>query len=155
MTQLRLAALSLPLALLGCNQGPPPMPIKQFMAERVQPTTQVYWDAVRFISDETGYHEYVPETDADWERTRKAAEDLQALAQQLQTEDYTEGRAEDWTQFAKSLDEAAQLAEQAAVEKNVDKVFEVGGTVYSVCRACHQVYPPAAAPGSESANPPT
>lgn len=144
MAHKRLAALILPLALLGCNQGPPPMPIKQFMAERVQTTAQTYWDAVRYISDESGYHEYVPKTAAEWERTRKAAEDLQALAKQLQTEDYTEGRAEDWTQFAKSLDEAAQLAEQAAIDKDPEKVFEVGGTLYAVCRACHQVYPPAA-----------
>jgi hypothetical protein len=143
MTQLRLAVLILPLALLGCNQGPPPMPIKQFMAERVQPTADVYWGAVRYISDETGYHEYVPETDADWERARKAAADLAAFGEQLKTEAYTEGRGADWAQFAQSLVDVSKQAEQAAVEKNVDEVFEVGGTVYAVCSACHQVYPPA------------
>lgn len=44
--------------------------------------------------------------------------------------------------FANSLTEVSKRAEQAAVDKDVDKVFEVGGTVYAVCTACHQVYPP-------------
>jgi hypothetical protein len=141
-------ALAAALALASCNQGPPPKPIKQLMAEDVQPTAQTYWDAVRFVSDETGDHDIMPRTDAEWEKVRKAAADLGAFGELLKTEAYTEGRAADWTQFAQGLVDVAKLAEQAAVEKNTDKVFEVGGTVYSVCSACHQVYPPAAGPGS-------
>jgi hypothetical protein len=136
------------LALASCNQGPPPVPIKDLMAEQVQPTAQVYWDAVRFVSDETGDHDIMPRTDAEWEKVRKSAEDLGKFGELLKTEAYTEGRAADWTQFAQGLVDVSKLAEQAAVEKNTDKVFEVGGTVYSVCSACHQVYPPAAEPGA-------
>lgn len=132
------------LCLASCNQAPPAMPIKQFMAERVQPTAEVYWDAVRFISDETGEHDIRPQNDAEWERVRKAAEDLGKFGEELKSSAYTEGRGPDWVQFAQGLVDVSKLAEQAAAEKNPDKVFEVGGTVYSVCSACHQVYPPAA-----------
>ena len=38
------------------------------------------------------------------------------------------------------------VTEQAAADKDVDGVFEMGGTVYAVCTACHQVYPPADLP---------
>ena len=47
---------------------------------------------------------------------------------------------------AGGLIEVAGQAEQAAADKSTDAVFEVGGTVYSVCSACHQAYPPADAP---------
>ena len=132
------------ICLAACNQGPPPMPIKDFMAEKVQPTAQTYWDAVRFVSDETGDHEIQPRTDAEWEKTRKAAEDLVAYGELLKTDAYTEGRGEDWNQFAQGLIDISRQAEQAAKDQSVDKVFEVGGTIYSVCSACHQIYPPAA-----------
>lgn len=129
--------------LASCNQAPPAVPIKDLMAKQVQPTAEIYWGAVQYISDETGNHEVLPQTDADWEKARKAAEEIGKFGQLLQTDAYTEGRGEDWKQFAQGLVEVSKQAEQAAVEKNVDKVFEVGGTVYSVCSACHQVYPPA------------
>ena len=31
-----------------------------------------------------------------------------------------------------------------------DKVFEVGGTMYNVCSACHQVYPATTGPEAEA-----
>lgn len=143
-----MAALLGAALLASCNQGPPPVPIKDLMAKEVQPTAEIYWDAVQYISDESGSHEIVPKTDADWEKARKAAEDIRKYGELLQTDAYTEGRGSDWTQFAQGLVEVSKQAEQAAVDKNVDKVFEVGGTVFSVCKACHDVYPPAALAGS-------
>ena len=71
------------------------------------------------------------------------------VAALLRSPGYTEGRGEDWTTFANSLTEVAKLAEQAADEKNPDKVFEVGGTMYNVCSACHQVYPATTGPEAE------
>ena len=139
------------LALLaGCNQGPEKT-VQQFMAEDVQPTAKIYWDSVQFISDETGDHDIKPETDADWARTRAAATKLIELAELLQTPGYTEGRGEDWTQISQSLADVGRLAEQAADAKDPDKVFEVGGTIYSVCTACHQVYPATTGPEAEEA----
>lgn len=130
------------LLLSACGQGAPPAEgVKDLMAKRVQPTAKVYWDSVQFISDETGDHDIKPETDADWERTRKAAEDITAFGELLQTPSYAEGRGEDWAQFAKSLVDVGKKAEEAAVHKSPDEVFEVGGTVYNVCSACHQAYP--------------
>ncbi len=74
-----------------------------------------------------------------------------AFAAQLKAPGYTEGRGEDWTQFADPLAEVAKQAEQAAADKNPDKVFEVGGTMYSVCSACHMVYPATTGPEAEAA----
>ena len=153
MSNIRLIAVCLLAGALGaCGQGAatPEKTMQQLMAQDVQPTAEVYWNSVQFISDETGDHDIRPETDADWKKTRDAATKLGDLAVLLRSPAYTEGRGEDWTTFANSMSEVARLAEQAADSKDPDKVFEVGGTIYNVCSACHQVYPPATGPGSEA-----
>jgi hypothetical protein len=155
MTKTRLIPAAALAALLGaCGQGAatPEKTVQQLMADDVQPTAKIYWDSVQFISDETGDHDIRPQTDADWARTRAAATRLGELAALLRTPGYTEGRGEDWTTFANSLTEVSRLAEQAADEKNPDKVFEVGGTIYNVCTACHQVYPATTGPEAEAGN---
>lgn len=136
-----LAALGTVALLAGCKAAAPAESVQQLMAKKVQPTAQIYWDAVRYVSDETGEHDIVPQTDADWEKVRKAAVDLQDYGKLLQTDAYTEGRNPDWTKFSQAMVEVSQQAEQAAKDKNVDKVFEISGTIYNVCSACHQVYP--------------
>ena len=154
MTKTGLIAAAASMALLGaCSQKPaaPEKTVQQMMAQDVQPTAKIYWDSVQFISDETGDHDIKPETDADWAKTKAAAVKLQELAALLRTPAYTEGRNEDWTTFANSLTDVAKLAEQAADAKDPDKVFEVGGTMYNVCTACHQVYPATTGPEAEEA----
>ena len=121
------------------------------MAQDVQPTADVYWKSVQFISDETGDHDIFPRTDEEWASVKAAATRLGEYGELLQTPGYSEGRGEDRLQFSKSLVEVSKLAEQAADEKSTDKVFEVGGTVYQVCTACHQVYPPAEGEPGEAA----
>jgi hypothetical protein len=138
-----LAALAGAVLLSGCNQGTaePAESVKQLMANKVQPTAKTYWDAVQFISDEAGDHDITPGSDAEWERTRKAAADLQEYGKLLLTPEYTEGREPNWSKFAQGLIDVSKKAEQAAAKQDPEAVFEVGGTVYSVCSACHQAYP--------------
>ena len=145
-------ALASSALLAACDRGPPApdKTIQQLMAQDVQPTADVYWKSVQFISDETGDHDIFPRTDEEWASVKAAATRLGEYGELLQTPGYSEGRGEDWLQFSKSLVEVSKLAEQAADEKSTDKVFEVGGTVYQVCTACHQVYPPTTGPGSEA-----
>jgi|SRR5688572_25375670 cytochrome c556 len=141
-------------ALLGGCDSAPPAPdktVQQLMAEDVQPTAEVYWNSVQFISDETGDHDIFPKTDADWEKTKAAATRLSELGALLKTPGYTEGRGADWTQISNSLIEVSKLAEQAAEERSTDKIFEVGGTIYNVCTACHQAYPAETQPDEEAA----
>jgi hypothetical protein len=160
MTRTLIAGALLAL-LAACSQGgeQPEKTIQQLMANEVQPTAEVYWDAVRFESVlEDGQpveRDIKPETAEDWTRVKTAATKLGELGELLQTPGYAEGRGEDWSQFSKSLVEVSQLAAQAAEEQSTDKVFEVGGTIYSVCSACHQVYPPAEGlPGDGAAEEP-
>ena len=155
MNKAILAATAIAL-LGGCKQAAeaPDLTLQQFMAQKVDPTSKIYFEAVQYISDETGNHDIVPQTDADWEKVRKAAADLQDYGKLLQTDAYTEGRNPDWTKFSQAMVEVSQQAEQAAKDKNVDKVFEISGTMYNVCSACHMVYPATVGPEA-SATPAT
>jgi hypothetical protein len=143
MTRTGLIAATAALALLGgCSrEATPEMTLQQFMAKKVDPTSAIYFKAVQYISDESGSHDIKPQTDADWEKVRQAAADLQAQGKELQSPAYAEGRNADWIQFSQSLVDASKLAEQAAKDRNPDKVFEISGTIYAVCDACHMAYP--------------
>lgn len=130
------------LALAGC-QGEPDASVKDYMAGEVQPTAEIYWNAVQYISDEQGDHEIFPRNNAEWEDVRQAAVRLGEMGAELKEPKYAEGRGAAWIDFADGLIEVSAQAEKAAADKSTEAVFEVGGTVYSVCSACHQAYPPA------------
>ena len=147
-------ALALPLLVLSaCSDktDPADLPygtVQQMMANEVQPAADVYWSAVKFESrleaDGTVVEEdFRPESDEEWARLAESARQLGQYGETLQSEAYAEGRGDDWMAFAKGLVDVSQKAEQAALAKDPDAVFEVGGTVYNVCSACHQMYPPA------------
>ncbi|WP_126172294.1 hypothetical protein [Altericroceibacterium xinjiangense] len=148
--------------LLGACNGseaeqavPDEAAVQRLMEQTVQPQAEIFWNSAGTIIDETGEHDLAPTTDEGWERTRQAAANIADSARLLMTPTYADGRGEDWMQFSQSLVEIAQRAEQAAANQDVDAVFEIGGTMYNVCTACHQVYisedvPPAA--GAEQAS---
>lgn len=148
MVRRTLTLFALTAALAGCGSEPKAS-VKDFMAGEVQPTAEVYWNAVQFISDEQGDHEIVPRNDAEWESVRQAAVRLGQIGEELKQPKYAEGRGAAWIDFADGLIEVSAQAEKAAADKSTEAVFEVGGTLYSVCSACHQAYPPAEGPAAE------
>jgi hypothetical protein len=144
----RLIALAFWMTLVGgCDRktdqpvaNGPQADVHELMVEKVDPAAKVYWSAVQYVSDETGHHEIRPRNDAEWTRTRQAAERVGQYAALMRTPAYAEGRGQDWQEFARGLSDIAGLAAQAAEAKNVDEVFELGGSMYNVCSACHQAY---------------
>jgi hypothetical protein len=142
MRKSTLAILATACLLAGCKAGAPAEATQQLMKNKVDPASKVYFGAVQYISDETGEHDIMPRTDAEWEKVRQSAVDLQEYGKLMQTDAYTEGRNPDWTKFSQAMVDAAKLGEQAAKDKNADTVFLMSGTIYTVCSACHMAYPP-------------
>ena len=130
------------LSLLSCAEQDKTekADVKAQMAQHVQPTAQVYWEAVQYISDEQGAREIVPTTDEEWNRTVEAARTLRTLAETLKQPEYAADRGTDWQDFAQGMVEASSMAEAAARSRQPDKVLEAGGVLYNVCSACHEVY---------------
>lgn len=137
------------LALAGCNQAeevPPLGTAQQMMAQEMQPTAEVFWGAVgsasELVDGEPVFREWQPETDAEWEEVRASAQHLGELGEVLMTPAYAEGRGDDWVAYAQGLVDVSAEAQQAALAQDPAAIFEVGGTIYSVCSACHRMYPP-------------
>ncbi|MXO58923.1 hypothetical protein GRI89_05145 [Altererythrobacter salegens] len=141
MIRRTLTMFALSTALAACTSGEPAKPIKDYMAQDVQPTAEIYWNAVQFISDESGDHDIEPQTDAEWADVAQAAARLGEIGKELKDPAYSDTRGSGWNDFADGLIKISADAEAAAKAKDPDKVFEVGGTMYSVCSACHEAYP--------------
>ncbi len=133
-------------ALGGCSSQEgnetPAADAKLMMAEHVQPTAEIYWQAVQYVSDENGSREIMPQNDAEWDRTIQAAHRLGELGEEMKQPQYAEGRGADWMAFAQGLVDVSLQAEKAAQTHDPSKVLEAGGTLYNVCSACHETYMP-------------
>jgi hypothetical protein len=150
-----LTLFAMAVALAGCNgseggeQGATGEPrylkahsAQQLMAQVVQPTAEVFWNSAGYVMDETGEHDLTPTTDEGWQATRTAAATITEMGNLLMTPVFAEGRGADWIEFSRALVEVGQKAEKAAANRDSEAVFEVGGTMYNVCTACHQAYLP-------------
>lgn len=124
---------------------------QELMAHVIEPTAQVYWKSSGYVVDETGEHDLTPTTDEGWLATRTSAATITEMGNLLMSPLYSEGRGDDWIEFAQALVKVGQQAEQAAIDRDGEAVMEVGGTVYNVCTACHQIYPPATEAGGDGA----
>lgn len=149
-TEIRILGVAMgALAIAACSQAeqvPPLGTAQQMMAQEVQPTAEIFWNAVgsrsELVDGEPVFTEWQPEGDAEWEDVRASAVRLGELGAILQTPAYAEGRGDDWIAYSQGLVDAAAQAEQAAMARDPEAVFEVGGTIYAVCSACHRMYPP-------------
>lgn len=118
--------------------------IRQLMEVVLEPQADVFWSSAGTIIDATGEHDLTPTTDEGWLMTQSAAATIAEMGNLLMTSQYAEARGEDWIQFSKSLVEIGMKAEEAAIERNADAILAIGGTMYNVCNACHQIYLPPA-----------
>jgi hypothetical protein len=165
--RIRLAATAAgSLAILGSaghlraqagQSAPPQETLVEVMASRVMPLAQTLWDAVVYEDTIKG-----PETDEGWQKVRVAAVSLAATADALIIPDRpvaapgkTPGEGElspqeiqaliaknhdAWIGFAHGLHEVSTQAIHAVDTKSVDELFDVAGTLDSVCEGCHQVF---------------
>ena len=151
MTSLRalLALTVLAAALLpGCRPAPSieaPLPsaldLKQLMEWVIDPTADVVWDSVKWISTEAGTEEIEPRSDKEWAAVRNAAATLSELGAVLMLP----GRARDdgeWKAMARALIATSRRALAAAEAKDKNALFAAGGEIYNACRGCHIQYAP-------------
>ncbi len=153
---LAIAAGALLLASCGSSETPtanePTIDreaIISFMQEKVQPTADIYWGSAGFLSDEDGMHDLSPTTEEGWAATLQSTKDLQAQAELLMSDTYAANRGQDWQDFAQGMLDVAKKAEQTALDRDSDAIFETGGVMYNVCRGCHTAYAPEEPPVSD------
>ena len=80
-----------------------------------------------------------PADDAAWEKVQASAVSLAESANLLRI-GARRIDTQDWEKYIQALISSAQVAAQAAQEKNADKVLDAGNQIYETCDGCHQKY---------------
>jgi len=105
----------------------------------IDPAADAIWDSVSWVSNEKGTKANAPKTQEDWRALRIQAGILVESANLLMLD----GRAKDqgvWMQQARKFGLEARKNLKAIEEKNVDKLFEIGGDLDHACESCHLKY---------------
>jgi hypothetical protein len=131
---------ALAVLLAACNSNQTPAASTPAAPEPIATTRQIMLGITAPTSDVVfGVGAKAPESDAEWEKVQASALSLAESANLLRTGP----RAVDQQEWLKHLDDlvsTSKAAAAAAGEKNVDKVLEVGNSIYEVCDACHKKY---------------
>ena len=126
----------------------PKVKVKDIMNAMMVPSSNAVWNAVSTVTDTTGVHEVTPTTEEDWNNLYHSAAELAEVANLLMVP----GRSRclggaipaqyqaDWSQKARELMEAANVALIAAKKHDVSAMGEAGERIDVSCDACHEKY---------------
>ena len=110
-----------------------------FMVWNLEPAADVIWDSAGFVVTAEGETDLQPTTEAGWNGVRHAATVVADGGNLMLTPPYTVAER-DWQDYATGLIDAGLKARDAAIAQDAEALFDAGGQVYNVCRACHNRY---------------
>ena len=145
-----LGLLVLSLLLVGCGQDgassatdiqanyQPVTDTRQSMLWILDPAADVVWGSAGTIITEEGDRELAPTTDEGWQHVINNAAVLAEAGNLLMMPGRAAGA--DWVEYSAGLTIAAKMAIKAAQDQDSDALFDAGGRIYQVCKACHRQY---------------
>jgi len=113
--------------------------VKHIMQWVLDPAAFGVWKSAGSIITAAGTRELAPTTDEGWLAVEHSAAVVAASGNLLMMP----GRAVDeegWKNIAQGLVDAGLVAQKAAKNQDSDALFDAGGQIYRVCKACHSVY---------------
>ena len=110
-----------------------------FMAHLLTPASEAIWESSGYVITEEGEFSLEPTNEEEWERVLYGAKVISESAYLLNIPSRSKNRKE-WVLFGSLLEDVGQKAFEAAENKDVESLFEIGAELYQVCVACHQVY---------------
>lgn len=113
--------------------------VKQIMKGIVDPAAKKIFDAVGTVIGPEGVVEKAPATADEWEDVGNSAAALIESGNLLLMGNRAIDR-DDWVKMSRAMIDAGSQVLRATQEKNSEKVFELGGTLYESCDACHAKY---------------
>lgn len=124
--------------------------VKQTMEWVLDPAADAIWGSAGFVLSEEGERDLAPTTDEGWAAVHHAAAVVAEggnlllmphLLPAIDAEGGEYGQSEAaWVEFSNGMTRIALEAMQAAEDQDAAALFERGGHLYNVCRACHQVF---------------
>ena len=140
----------------------PQLTIQQLMDARVDPSADVLWDSVAFISSAKGEEDRRPRTPTEWDTVRqsalaliKAVDELSAPGRRVASIDKQPGPGElrasamqrlidsnpdAFARYAGVLKSAAKKALDAIDARDAEALMNAGGLIDEACETCHLVY---------------
>ena len=138
-------SLLIVLVLFACSEAPARMPhqatttVYNLMVWALEPASDVIWDSAGYIITVDGEQDLQPTTDAGWQRVRNSATVVAEMGNVLMLEGYRVDD-EDWIAYSQGLIRTGLKARDAAMAEDAQALFDAGGEIYNVCRACHNRY---------------
>lgn len=111
----------------------------QMMTEYLEPAADKIWDSAGAIITIEGEEDLQPTTDEGWAAVVHAATVVAEGGNLLMLKGYAADQG-DWIEYAQGLTKAGLKARQAALNQDDEALFNAGGEIYNVCRACHNKY---------------
>ena len=134
------------MVLTGCaetEEAPIPYQttatIHDFMYWALEPAADVIWSSAGVIITEEGETDLRPTTQEGWDHVRNSATVVAESGNLLMMPGYRADE-EDWIEYSAALVKAGLKARDAAMAQDADALFDAGGAIYNVCRACHNKY---------------
>ena len=109
------------------------------MAHLLTPASEAIWESSGYVITEEGEFSLEPTSEEEWQRVLYGAKVITESAYLLNIPSRSKDRKE-WIIFSNLLKDVGEKAFEAAEEKNVESLFEIGAELYQVCVGCHQVY---------------
>jgi hypothetical protein len=136
------------LVLSACGETPPPptagnsfevvTDVHHTMELILDPAADLLWSSAGSIITAEGSTELHPTTDEGWHAVESAAAVLAETGNLLVMPGRSAGA--DWDKYADGLRRTGKLAMQAALDQDPEALFDAGGEIYQVCKACHNQY---------------
>ena len=111
----------------------------QMMTSYLEPAADEIWGSAGLIITEDGEVDLRPTTEEGWLNVINAATVVAEGGNLLLINGYSPNEA-DWDAYSRGLTSAALKARRAAESQDADALFDAGGEIYNVCRACHNRY---------------
>lgn len=138
--------LALIFMIVGCSERPQAtMPfqatanVHDLMYWVIEPAADGIWDSAGFVITQDGEQDLQPTTAQGWDQVRNSATLVAESGNLLMMPGYRADE-EDWVEYAQGLIRTGLQARAAAQARDADALFEAGGAIYNVCRACHSKY---------------
>ena len=146
-TRVQLGLTTMVFAMMACSEAPsePEIPFQgtanmhDFMVWAMEPAADVIWDSAGYIITAEGEVDLQPTTQEGWDHVRNSATTVAELGNVLMIPGYR-ADTEDWVAYSAGLVRAGMKARAAAEAQDADALFQAGGELYNVCRACHNRY---------------
>ncbi len=104
----------------------------------LDPTADIIWGNSGWEIDAEGEHELFPKNQAEWDSMRDGATMLVLIGEKMAAEPGERG--DDWVSYSNAIADTARQLENAANNQDKQAIFDLGGTLYRVCVACHTRY---------------